>query len=232
MRYSKGVDPSKEFCVYLIVNSSEILAPFYIGQTSTSKFLGDYFGSVASRKWRKLYNEELSKDSSRFRKKVLYTFDSKKEAIDKETEILKHFDAHKSRLFINMNIGGSEFFGGPKDENVRKRISAALRGRKLTKEHVVAATKHLTGSKRSEETKRKISEGNKLAVTDELRALRREIGGRPKSEETRLKIAASQKARIARKLASGEIIVSPMKGKKHSEETKAKMSKPKRRINK
>ena len=109
---SRTADTRNPFCVYVIVYRGDRLPPFYIGMTSTKKITDNgYHGSIASVKWKRIWKSELSNNPMLFRRKIIKTFSTRKEALEYENHMLRHFNSHKSPLFINMNINGTEFLG-------------------------------------------------------------------------------------------------------------------------
>jgi len=104
--------------------------------------------------------------------------------------------------------------GGPNvTPEGRARIAAALRGRKrdrvLVERHRIA----MTGRKQSKE---------------EIEKRRASLVGQKRTPEQCARISEAKKARIAERRALGIVQVSPMKGRKHSEESRRKNSESKR----
>jgi group I intron endonuclease len=103
-------------------------------------------------------------------------------------------------------------------KTISEKVSTSMMGNKHSVGH--GSIPGAVGKHRSEETRRKISEaqmgnqyGKGRVVSDEVKAkMSANMKGRSVSEEARAKISASQKGRVTW-----------MKGKQHSESTKAKM---------
>lgn len=136
--WSSKADKSLPFCVYVITYSGRDMPQFYIGYSSVLKIEKEnYHGSVSSRAWKELWNKTLEDYPELFRRKVLKTFGSREEAYEYEKEILKHFNAAKSKLFVNKSNGGTIVckgenhpkYGYKPSEETRKKISSALRGK-------------------------------------------------------------------------------------------------------
>ncbi|QIW87748.1 homing endonuclease [Agrobacterium phage OLIVR5] len=103
----------RKWYFYVITYSGDKLPPFYVGFVNSDSFDNkNYHGSVKSKKWKKTWFSELEENPHFFRRKALRTFDTKKEAKDFEKEFINHFRAHKSDLFVNLSNGGNEHFGG------------------------------------------------------------------------------------------------------------------------
>uniref|UniRef100_A0AAU8HZ17 HNH endonuclease n=1 Tax=Rhizobium phage IG49 TaxID=3129228 RepID=A0AAU8HZ17_9CAUD len=168
----------RKFCTYIVINSSPKLPPFYVGHTSVEKFLTEnYHGSVASIKWKTIWEQELSNNPHLFRRKIRSFHKTKKEAIDEEVRILRHFQAHKSELFVNMSINGSEYFGGPHSEATKMKLSLAHTGKKRG-----------SRPKSFSEMMSRIHSGKIIAESQRLQ-ISETIKGTRKSEEERVKIS-------------------------------------------
>ncbi|AKE44688.1 HNH endonuclease [Sinorhizobium phage phiM9] len=128
---SSRIDASKEWCVYVIIYLGDKMPPFYAGFTRVSNMIDGYHGSVSSEEWEEIWRSEINQHPQLFRRKIIRTFSTKKEASDFEIEFLTHFDARRSHLFVNKTNGAKNFCG------------------------------NIEGNKHSEETKIKISEGNR-----------------------------------------------------------------------
>ena len=112
--WSKGTDKSQEGCVYVISYSGfavneygERLPPFYIGSRYTN-LMENYYGSLTSKRWSKIWRKESRENPHLFKRRIIKTFDTRKEASDYEEEILKRFNAARSDFFVNLHNGGSK----------------------------------------------------------------------------------------------------------------------------
>lgn len=138
---------------------------------------------------------------------VIETFLTAKEAIDAEHDIIMTFDLHINSGFLNKACGGRI---NTMDADVREKIRIARTGTKRSPETCKKISEIQKGQKRkplSEETRAKISEANKGRPSDRK--------GVPRSEEDKAKIKAGMAANPQ---------LPPMLGRKHNEETKKKMS--------
>jgi len=103
--YSGNKLPSK--------NNSKILPSNYIGSSSLSKIQLGYMGSVSSRMYRDIWNQELIDNPNLFRIEVISHHDTRREATWKELQVQKIFNAIKNPLFVNMAYAKLDgFFGG------------------------------------------------------------------------------------------------------------------------
>lgn len=99
------------YCVYLTVYRGNKLPPFYIGSTSLKRMSKGYRGSVRSKKFMNIWNEEITKNDSLFDTKIIKTFESRKEALNYEDKIHRKLEVIKNPLYINMAYA-SGCFGG------------------------------------------------------------------------------------------------------------------------
>lgn len=103
---------------------------FYIGIHSTYDINDGYMGSgLLISRYIKIYGE------SQFRKSILFTFDTKQKAVDKEIELVNETTL-RNPLCLNIALGGC---GGNLGPDVNRKIgqimSQILKGRPKTKEH-------------------------------------------------------------------------------------------------
>ena len=136
--------------------------------------------------------------------KCIYPFDSPEEAIWFEEVLQNEFNVLKSKQFANLHIGGKEFSSlGPKSKEhrakiseggkrrppcsaeTRAKLSAALKGKKKSAEHIAKMSANATNI--SEETRAKMSAKKKGRVPWNK--------GMPRSEETKAKISATKRAK-------------------------------------
>lgn len=183
----------KKWCTYVTVYSGDKLPPFYIGFVKTDRFKNEpYYGSVKSRKWKELWKSELRDNPHLFKRKITASFDTMKEAREREKEIINHFEAHKSPLFVNLSNGGNEHFHGGScapitEEDREKRRQNSLRfwnsveGKNLRKEK----SKFFSNIERNEKWRKNIGESTKKR--DDIKELGRKLGkaniGRKQTEE-------------------------------------------------
>lgn len=97
----------------------------------------------------------------------------------------KWLDSNNPSLNMTNIAGLNSHLGVKRSEETKRKISESLSGRKLSKEHVEAMKKGLTGHKQSEETKKKRSESMKKSEKFQkvVKSEKRNI----KIKETRIK---------------------------------------------
>lgn len=193
------------YCTYLTIYRGNKLPPFYIGYSSVNKVMNGYHGSVKSRKYKNIWENELKESPQLFYTRILSEHDTIGEAKAKETKLQKYVNAHKNPLYINRNIAGESFYLEHHSEETKARLSR----------------RHS-----SKETRKKISENNCMK-NPLIRAKVAKIHiGKKRTEETKEKIR--QKA-IGRKHSeeAKRLISNQNKGRHLSEETKNKISKSK-----
>lgn len=96
---------SKLYCVYLTTYIGNKLPMFYIGHTSVENINNGYRGSVASRRYHKIWRQELFNNPHLFKTKILCTFDTKKEAAQKESSLQQKLNVVPHPMYINMTDG-------------------------------------------------------------------------------------------------------------------------------
>ena len=185
------------YAVYLTIYYGDKLPPFYIGSSSIKKIENGYCGSVRSKKYKTLFNDEIKNNKWLFEVIIISTHNTRSEAIDFELELQKSFDVVKSNDFFN------EAF-------------ASING--MFGRDVSGSNNPMFGKNHTEKTKKILSDkrGNdkRFEITGEFRNKISKIHkGKITSEETKQKISEIKKG-----------MKSTFKGKKHSEETKQKIS--------
>lgn len=187
------------YCTYLTVYSGNKMPPFYIGYVRLSRIAKGYHGSVSSKKYRDIWNSELSEHPHLFKTHIISTHQTKLEAFEKE----KFFH-------VKLNVLGEMYI----NESISHGSFVVLN---RTKEHTAKIADSRRGTPHSEETKRKISESKTgkcinrtTPVSEETKnTISKKLTGRSLSEETKLKMSQSKI------------------GSKHTEDSKARMRKPK-----
>lgn len=129
------------FCVYLTVYSGLKIPPFYIGSTSLVKLQEGYCGSVSSKKYRALFNEEKRDNRELFTTNVLSLHATRKEALQAEWVVQNELGVVQKSQFMNMALacaGGcagmdvrgelNPRYGCTVSEDVREKISKANLG--------------------------------------------------------------------------------------------------------
>lgn len=211
-------------CVYLTLYSGSLLPPFYIGSSTVEKVEAGYRGSVSSRKYAKIWKQELSVNPHLFKTKIISTHATSREALAKERAIHQAQNVVSSPLHINMVVAGEKFdFSGRKHDPVsiqkmksrvmtaehKAKIAAAAVGRKQTPETIAKRVAKNIGQKRSEETKIKMGlwERPRTPQSAESNAKRSaSCTGYKHTSETRAKIAAAAQKQIRPKQSKETIV--------------------------
>ena len=218
-----------KYCVYLTIYSGNKLPPYYIGYSTIKKVHNGYHGTVTSKKYKTIWQNELINNSNLFKTKILSQYKTIAEAKKRESEIQSYFKVDTNSMYINMFIQSNKFSfdrTGIKHTNKTKEKMSATRIGKTTK---------LKGSTKSVEHKEKIRlalKGKKrdplitIKIANSRRGKKNKI---PVSLETRKKISVATKAAMTSEVRA-KISKATTKenngffGKKHSEETRKKMS--------
>lgn len=130
------------YCTYLTIYKGDKLPKRYIGSTSVQRIENGYNGSIKSKKYKSIYQEEQVENKHLFKTRILNTYESQEEAVKAEKELHIRYNVVKSNLYMNEAIATPEGFFG-------RDISG--------KNHP------FYGKKRDDEFKKKVSEGMKLA---------------------------------------------------------------------
>ena len=191
------------YSVYKITNN--VNGKIYIGYTSQGvrrrfkKHLSDAFSRMCCAHLHKAIRK-YGPDS--FRVETLHVFADQQSAFDMESQLIKELKTQDTSIGYNIADGGK---GGVTPE-MAKKISKAIKGRKLSKEHVAKLPQNQKGFKPnlSEETRRKFAENSRnRIVKDETREKCRLINlGKETSPETRAKI---REARLGKSYPAYEI---------------------------
>lgn len=164
------------FCTYITIYSGNLLPPFYIGSTSISKIQEGYRGSVSSKKYRYIWNDELKHHPELFITKIISIHNNRKEALDKEIFLHNQLRVHKNDLYINQCTASGKFGLTGKLSNVTKQ---KLRELNVGKKHTLETKAKMSLTHKN--LRKKLNEDHKLKL------LNSNIG-RPCSQETRDKI--------------------------------------------
>ncbi len=97
------------YCTYLTTYSGNKLPPFYIGSTNVIKINNGYRGSVASNKYKEIWESEIITNPQLFKTKILKTYDTRKLAYIKEEFLHRSLDVVRSQLHINESYANGNF---------------------------------------------------------------------------------------------------------------------------
>lgn len=92
------------YITYITLYRGDKLPPFYIGSTSLSKHLKGYHGTVLSKKYSKIYKQELKDHPELFDSCIIGEFKTRDEATECELYYQKLHDVVKSDKFFNMSL--------------------------------------------------------------------------------------------------------------------------------
>jgi hypothetical protein len=153
------------FVVYLTKYSGKKLPPYYIGSTSTEKIKQGYKGSVTSKKWRKIFYEELLQNNHLFEIEILSTHDNRKDALEAELKEQKLRDVVKSKDYFNESFASvNGFFGrdisGENHPMFGKKGHSSNTGKNLSEDHKKKIGLAHKGSTRTLETRKKIADAH------------------------------------------------------------------------
>lgn len=104
---------NKMYCVYLTIYLGINLPPFYIGSKDTASVLTGYRGSVSSKKWKLIWQEELKLNPELFNTHILSYHRTRKEAFLEEDKMQHKLDAVNSQHFINEAYANRTFHVKP-----------------------------------------------------------------------------------------------------------------------
>lgn len=187
------------FCTYITFYRGAHLPPFYIGSSSVKRISNGYRGSVKSRKYMKIWKNELKFSPELFSTKIISRHISREEALLKEKYLHEKLDVVNNRLYINESIAGGCFGSirrgnpGKRSEETKRKISEGRKGKGMGKrpEYVgKLISEALQNHSVNENTKKKIScslSGRKI-TEEHKNAIGLYQRGRKKSPETHKKM--------------------------------------------
>jgi len=80
------------------------MPPWYIGSSSVEKVLAGYHGSIKSKKYKSVWNQELTDHPELFKTNILHLHENREEALKEEYSLQKICDVVKSDSYINMSM--------------------------------------------------------------------------------------------------------------------------------
>ena len=100
----------KTFCTYLTIYSGDKLPLFYLGSSTVERIMEKgYYGSVLSKKYRKIWEKELIENRHLFDIVILTEgHPTRKDATAQERKFQKQKDVVRNTQFINMSIAQVE----------------------------------------------------------------------------------------------------------------------------
>jgi hypothetical protein len=100
-----------EYVVYLTHYQGNLLPPFYIGSTIKLKILKGYNGTVTSKKYKSIWNQERRDNPHLFKTEVLSYHATDTEARSREESLQRFYDAPNNPAFINLSLANKKFGG-------------------------------------------------------------------------------------------------------------------------
>lgn len=174
---------------------------FYVGSGTLANVNEGYKGSVSSKKYKKIWFDELNVNPHLFRTKIVAEYATRREAYRREGELQRKLDVIRSPMYVNMSYA-SEDAGFTCIQQTG--VNNTMYGKKQTPEHLAKRStkgKPLTKPRTPKHAK-KIGDalrGRKLSV--ELRHKLSELKqgekhnmfGKPKTDDIKAKIAATKR---------------------------------------
>ncbi len=130
------------YCVYLTVYFGLKLPRRYIGSTTVSKVNSGYNGSVKSKRYKQLYNEEQLNNKHLFKTRILSIHDSHESAITEELRLHVKYNVVNSERYMNMSYAqpngyfgrdsyanSHPFYGKHHSEETKRSISTKLKAK-------------------------------------------------------------------------------------------------------
>jgi len=131
-----------DYCTYLTTYFGNKMPMFYIGSSSVDKVNNGYHGSVSSKKFKSIWQEELKNNPQLFKTKIISLHQNDIESREKELQLQKLLNVVKSTFYVNESYARVNGFHGRdvKKENHprwqttnstehRNKISKSTKGR-------------------------------------------------------------------------------------------------------
>jgi len=114
------------YVTYLTTYRGNKLPPFYIGSSTLLKINNGYCGSVKSKKYKHIWNDELKHNPHLFKTTIISYHNTRLESLEKEYYLQTNLGVIKSPLYTNMSIAAPNgYFGmdvsGNNNPNYGKR---------------------------------------------------------------------------------------------------------------
>ena len=101
-----------EYCVYITTYLGNKFPAKYIGSSSTKRVSEGYRGSVRSRKWEKLWKDELNENPNLFNTEIISYHETRDEALQEELRMQIKYGVVKSTEWVNESYATvNGFFG-------------------------------------------------------------------------------------------------------------------------
>lgn len=210
-------------CVYLICNL--LNGKVYVGKTNNAghRWAQHVSASRGKRHHMPIVRAIKKYGAENFTFEVLERFNTEEAALEAECRWISHYESNNPAKGYNLDGGG--LGGKTLSAETRRKLSEALRGRKLSPEHVAKMSSARKGRALSTETRARMSAARLGKKRDPAigRKVSEALRGRPLTVETKAKMSVVHQGR---KLAPDHItkVAIANTGKKRSDEARAKMS--------
>lgn len=134
-----------KYCVYLTCYNGNKMPPFYIGSTSINKINDGYKGSVESKKYKKIFIQELKNNPNYFKTFIISYCMTRKSALSRELELQTKLNVVKSPLYINQSLASpngshgrcvqgtlNPMYGRHHSDRTKQKLSMVLTGRQVS----------------------------------------------------------------------------------------------------
>lgn len=101
-----------KYCIYITKYLGILMPPNYIGSSSIQRVVNGYHGSVRSKKWQLIWENELSQHPDKFVTEIISTHSSREEALQEELKIQKKFNVVLSEDWVNEAYAQSKGYAG------------------------------------------------------------------------------------------------------------------------
>jgi hypothetical protein len=195
------------YCVYLTKYNGNKMPKYYVGSSSLKSIEKGYKGSVRSKKYREIWNQELKNNPNLFEIEIISLHENRKEALQKELEYQIENNVVKNENYINSSLARvNGYFGMDVSGNLNPMYGTKRKGEKHNGgENISSSLKQFYATekgKKSLETK-----------SQKIKGQNNPMYGKKHTEEYKLKMSERMSGKN-----------NPMYGKKHTEEVKRKHS--------
>lgn len=171
------------YCVYLTEYLGDRLPRYYVGSSSLDKIHSGYKGSVSSKEFEEIWNEEISKNPKLFITTIISNHETRLEALEEELKYQLEHDVVNRKDYINKSLAringffgmdvsgknnpmygtnrtGEKHSGGSNISKALKQFYATERGeskKKIMSENMSGDSNPMRGKEHTEEYKNKMS---------------------------------------------------------------------------
>lgn len=100
------------YCVYHTTYFGDVLPRNYVGSSSVERVFNGYRGSVRSKKWKKIQENELKQNPESFNTEIISYHEIREDALLAELEFQNHFDCVRSTEWINEGYAQPNGYAG------------------------------------------------------------------------------------------------------------------------